>query len=81
MRLDMIGRNLASVSAQRLASASQKLGSMSDLLEVLSPVATLRRGYSITRVNGKAVTAASEVKPGEVIETTFADGAVKSVVK
>lgn len=81
MRLDMIGRNLASASAQRLASASQKLGSMSDLLEVLSPVATLRRGYSITRVNGKAVTAASEVKSGEVIETTFADGAVKSVVK
>ena len=51
------------------------------LLKVLNPSNTLRRGYSITRVNGKAVTSIKNVESGTIIVTTLADGEIKSEVK
>jgi len=48
------------------------------LLDTLSPEATLRRGYSITRVDGHAVTDADALEPGTVITTTFAGGRTKT---
>jgi exodeoxyribonuclease VII large subunit len=51
------------------------------LLQALSPQATLRRGYSITRVNGVVVTKAGDLQPGDEITTTLASGNVVSVVK
>ena len=41
----------------------------------------MRLGFSIARVNGKAIKDASEVKEGDEIETTLAVGKVKSVVR
>ena len=55
-----------------------RLDSIAELIEVLSPVATLRRGYSITRVDGRAVVSVEGLRPGTVIETTLADGVVSS---
>lgn len=57
-----------------LARASERLCSLGVLLDTLSPEATLRRGYTITRVDGHAVTAADPLAPGTVITTTFAGG-------
>ncbi len=37
-------------------------------------MATLRRGYSITRVGGKAVSSVAAIAPGATVETTLADG-------
>ena len=51
------------------------------MLNALSPEATLRRGYSITRVDGKAVTDASQISSGTEIETTLANGTIISVKK
>lgn len=55
-------------------SHRQRLNAMSELLEALSPEATLRRGYSITRIAGKAVTDSSDIAPFTVVETQFASG-------
>lgn len=59
----------------------EQLNSMKALLDVLSPVATLKRGYTITRINGRAVTSVSSLSAATEIETIFADGKVISVVK
>ncbi len=56
------------------ARANERLGALGVLLDTLSPEATLRRGYTITRVDGHAVTAADPLAPGTVITTTFAGG-------
>lgn len=53
----------------------QQLENMAGLIEALSPSTTLKRGYSITRINGHAVTDASEIHPGDTVETIFAHGA------
>ena len=45
-----------------------------------SPDKILRLGYSITRRNGKAVTSASVLSPGDMLVTSFADGVVSSKV-
>ncbi|MDE6629746.1 MAG: exodeoxyribonuclease VII large subunit [Muribaculaceae bacterium] len=80
-RLDMTWRGIAGAASQCLAARSQRLNAMAELLKALSPEATLRRGYSITRVGGHAVSSAADVPKGAVMETTFADGTVTSVAE
>ena len=47
-------------------------------IQLLNPKNTLLRGYSITRKNGKAITSASEINPGDILETTLSDGKITS---
>ncbi|MDE6144514.1 MAG: hypothetical protein K2F94_10645, partial [Muribaculaceae bacterium] len=63
-----------------LKRTSATLESLSGMVEVLSPSNTLRRGYSITRVGGKAVTDAATLKKGARIETQFFNGKVESEI-
>ena len=50
-------------------------------LEVLNPVTTLKRGYSVTRSSGKIITDIKDVKIGETIETSLSNGKMESVIK
>lgn len=50
-------------------------------LEVLNPVTTLKRGYSVTRVNDKIVTKRKDINEGDIIVTSISDGKIESVVK
>lgn len=77
-RLDMTLKAIADAASNRISRQRSLLDSRQTLLEALSPVATLKRGYSITRVNGHAVTSADSIRPGSIIETTLADGKVIS---
>lgn len=58
-----------------------RLQRLDDMLRLLSPDNTLRRGYSITRVNGHAVSDASKISPGTTVETTLASGKIISISK
>lgn len=51
------------------------------ILRALSPEATLRRGFSITRLSdGTTATSAQALIPGTILTTLFADGAVTSTI-
>jgi exodeoxyribonuclease VII large subunit len=50
-------------------------------VENMSPEKVLKRGYSITLVNGKEVKDASSLSEGDVLETRLSKGIVTSVVK
>ena len=50
-------------------------------LEVLNPITTLKRGYSVTRCQDKIVTEIKDVKIGDVIETSLSNGKMESVIK
>lgn len=63
-----------------ISRTSDRLESLSKLISALDPAATLRRGYSITRVGGHAVRKASDLRSGDIIETTLSDGKVYSTV-
>lgn len=64
----------------RLERERLDLGNKEKLIEVLSPASTLKRGYSITRVNGKAISGPKDVAPGDTIETITAEGTIYSSV-
>lgn len=63
-----------------LSRHCDRLDAKRSLLDALSPMATLRRGYTITRVNGKAVTSVSDLTAGAVIVTSVQDGTFESTV-
>lgn len=80
-RLALDSEKLSQAALQTIERQRVRLGSREELIEVLSPASTLRRGYSITRVGGHAVTSVASLQPGCVIETTLPDGTVKSTVQ
>lgn len=64
-----------------VSNARLRLQRLDDMSRLLSPDNTLRRGYSITRVNGKAVRDASLLHPGDTITTTLANGTLTSKIE
>lgn len=56
-----------------------RLDALERLADSLSPQATLRRGYSITRINGHAITSSKDIKPGDTVCTVLSDGILTSV--
>ncbi len=75
-RLEMITSNLTSAYTNLLRRQAERLDSAEKLIEVLSPAATLSRGYSITRINGHAVSSVKEVVSGSQLEITLSDGSI-----
>ncbi|WP_170254689.1 exodeoxyribonuclease VII large subunit [Phaeodactylibacter luteus] len=66
---------------RQLQQQSTRLGQLEQLFELLSPEATLRRGYTLTLRNGAPVRKASQLKSGDSITTRFIDGEQKSTVE
>lgn len=52
----------------------------SEKVKLLDPANALKRGYSITTLNGKPVTNAKNLKKGDTLETRFAAGSARSTV-
>lgn len=51
-----------------------------DKLTVLNPLLTLKRGYTLTKVEGKVVSSAKDVKSGDKLDIEFDDGTVNTRV-
>lgn len=64
-----------------LQQAHQQQQLLQRSIHLAGPDRILAMGYSITRINGKAVRDASDLKPGDKIETTLRHGTVHSVVE
>ena len=64
-----------------LGRHGDRLKALGTLLDTLSPQATLRHGFSITRLDGRAVADPAEIPDGAVITTVLARGTVTSTVK
>lgn len=58
-----------------------KLEMIGQRLESLDPTILLKRGYSITTLNGKIVKGVEQVKNGDEIETILRNGKIKSKVE
>lgn len=72
---------IKSLSQTVVSKNLQRIKNYEDLLQVLSPLNTLRRGYSITRIEGKAIKTAENLKEGMVISTQFYEGEIRSTVE
>ncbi len=75
-RISILKKNIPlilSLQTGKLDHSQQKVG-------LLDPVNVLRRGYSITRLNGKSIRSTGIVQPDQEIETQVADGVFYSKV-
>lgn len=79
-RLDILAERLTASAESVIERRRAQIDRLDDMIQVLSPQATLARGYSITRVNGHAVTSATDLAPGDRLVTTLASGTVTSTV-
>ena len=50
-------------------------------VEVLNPITTIKRGYTITKKNNEIISNINNIKKNDIIITNFIDGKVESVVK
>ena len=74
-RVDTLDLTCRSAVGQKLADREYRLHALGQRLNALSPLATLKRGYSISRkADGEVLTAAEQVSVGDSIEVQLAKG-------
>jgi len=71
---------LASSSKNRLSNISNRVSGLNNSLKILDPENVLKRGYTITSMNGKILKKCKEIKKDDVVDTKFSDGSVSSKV-
>lgn len=68
-------------SQETLRSEKKALGSIQDKLRLVDPMNILKRGYSLTLVNGRILKSVKLVNEGDLLETRLKDGKVTSRVE
>lgn len=81
-RLDEASARLTRAVQLRVRRSGEKLTAIADQLEGLSPLNVLKRGYTLTRIDGSEnlLRSAADVTHGDVIVTRVPDGEVRSIV-
>ena len=80
LQLNHLAATLPEYARQNLRLATGRLDQAEALCAALDPAGALRRGFSLTLKQGKVVTAAGEVAPGDILETQLRDGKIVSIV-
>ncbi len=79
-RLSTAQTQLNLFSAQLLKDKHKELNAFTRLINLADPKQLLKRGFSISRVNGKAVTDADLLEAGDEMETLLYKGSIHSKV-
>ncbi|EKA7373745.1 exodeoxyribonuclease VII large subunit [Vibrio parahaemolyticus] len=80
-RLERVEHKLLDAMDRKLLTMRHQLAIAAEKLDTVSPLATLKRGYSITQTEqGKVVTSADDVKTGDLLVTRLANGEINSTV-
>lgn len=64
----------------RLNRSKEKLDNLEKNIQILHPANVLKRGYSITLFEGKALANVSSIKNGSEVKTILSDGSFDSIV-
>lgn len=80
-RLDLLAQSIEPLLRRTMTAQQHCLDLLAQRTEALQPERLLRRGYSITLVNGRALRSVADVAAGDVIETRLADGSITSTIR
>jgi len=78
--IEGLGIKLVSKTDELLKKNDLRLVGFSDTLTILNPENVLKRGYSITTLNGRILKSSDEVTEGDLIDTDFSTGSITSRV-
>lgn len=73
-KLQLTGERIKMLTTQRIQNDNQKLTYIERTVQMAQPDNILKRGFSITRLNGHAIRSAAEVPAGAKLEIQTADG-------
>jgi len=79
--IDNMEKKLIQDSLHYIEKQHNKLSLLTKSKELVDPVTILKRGFSITLRNGKALKSSEQLKDGELLETILYDGRIISTVK
>ena len=79
--LSTLEPRISSALERRMLKELHRLQLIEEKTKSLDPALLLKRGYSITLKDGKAIRDADELQSGDTIETRLANGTVKSTVQ
>lgn len=74
------GNRLSDSVGRQMLQEQGQIRQNEQLVKMADPVNILRRGFSITRVNGTSVNSIDRINPGDKIETEYYDGISTSTV-
>ena len=77
--IQIITQRMQNATVQYLLKQQNALHQAQTKIELLHPENILKRGYSITMKNGKAIRSAEEIAVGDVITTKLFQGEIESV--
>ena len=80
-KMEILSQNIQPILERKMLTENHRLRMLEQRMKSQDPALLLRRGYSITLKDGKSVKDASLLHEGDVIETKFAEGTVKSKVE
>ena len=80
-RIELQQNRLSAAIERHLTTQKHRLENIAIQLQGYDPALLLRRGYSITLLNGRAVRDPSQLHPGDEIETRIEKGTFKSIIK
>lgn len=79
--INSIEKTIVGSVRQYLRHKESKLAVMDQAMRLMDPDNVLKRGYSITRYNGKALRDVSVICKGDVIETRLCRGCITSIAE
>lgn len=78
--LNMLSQKLHVYSTHFLKQQQNELDNLARLIKMADPSLLLKRGFSISKKDGKVITSKAELNIGDEIETLFIDGSTRSTV-
>jgi exodeoxyribonuclease VII large subunit len=79
--LDDLAQRLAAALSANRRERHRRLELLVGRMEALSPLKVLARGYSVTMKDKMILRRATEVRSGDLLRTTLAEGEIRSVVE
>ncbi len=79
--LEQIHQNLKIFTTSILIGSNTRISGFDKTLKILNPDNVLRRGYTITSLNGKILKKCDILRKDDLIDTKFSDGSVRSRVE
>ena len=80
MKLDFLTERIRTALPMQIERARRELQNMEKIIELTSPENILKKGYSLTLINGKVVRDASQLKRGDRVTTLYERGSSESLV-
>lgn len=81
IRIEGLITMLGNITCNKFDQWNERITTIESLVRVLDPKNTLKRGYSITRVRGKALKNNMEINTGDILITELGEGEVRSIVQ